>query len=90
MAHKCFPVEYKAMDKKSELYIVDSRVLPEVFGKVMAVKKLIAGDEALTVQEAAARVGISRSAFYKYRDCIRSFLPAIFTTDPGYCQMFWI
>ena len=70
MAHKCFPVEYKAMDKKSELYIVDSRVLPEVFGKVMAVKKLIAGDEALTVQEAAARVGISRSAFYKYRDCI--------------------
>lgn len=58
------------MSYESDLYIVDSRVLPEVFGKVIAVKKLIAGDSALTIQEAATRVGISRSAFYKYRDYI--------------------
>ncbi len=58
------------MGNKSDLYIVDSRVLPEVFGKVIAVKNLIAGDSTLSVQDAAARVGISRSAFYKYRDYI--------------------
>ena len=29
------------MDKTNEFYIVDSRVLPEVFGKVMAVKNLL-------------------------------------------------
>ncbi len=58
------------MAYESDLFIVDSRVLPEVFGKVIAVKKLIAENSGLTVQEAAAQVGISRSAFYKYRDYI--------------------
>ncbi len=56
------------MDKTNEFYIVDSRVLPEVFGKVMAVKNLMAADNTLSVQEASSRIGISRSAFYKYRD----------------------
>jgi chorismate mutase len=58
------------MSKQSELYIVDSRVLPEVFGKVIAVKNLIASDSSMSVQEAVNKVGISRSAFYKYRDYI--------------------
>ncbi len=60
------------MTSGSDLYIVDSRVLPEVFSKVIAVKKLIAENGSLTVQEAVAQVGISRSAFYKYRDYIFS------------------
>jgi chorismate mutase len=58
------------MNDESDFYIVDSRVLPEVFGKVMTVKKLIAADSGLSIQEAVSKVGISRSAFYKYRDYV--------------------
>lgn len=58
------------MSYESDLYIVDSRVLPEVFGKVIAVKKLMAENSSLTVQGAVSQVGISRSAFYKYKDYI--------------------
>lgn len=58
------------MDNNSDFYIVDRRALPEVFMKVMAVKQLMASGNSLSVQEATAKVGISRSAFYKYRDYI--------------------
>ena len=36
-------------------------------------KRLIESDKAATVQEAADRVGISRSSFYKYKDDIFPF-----------------
>lgn len=38
----------------------------------MQVKELLAQGEALTVHEAAERIGLSRSAFYKYKDGIFS------------------
>lgn len=56
------------MGRSYEFYIVDNRVLPDVFSKVMSVKQLMAADNSLSVQEAVSRIGISRSAFYKYRD----------------------
>ncbi|MCD8158788.1 MAG: ACT domain-containing protein [Clostridiales bacterium] len=55
------------MEDTSEYLIVDKSVLPEVFLKVIDAKKLIAS-EGISVSDAAAAVGISRSAFYKYRD----------------------
>lgn len=58
------------MDSKAELYIVDKRVLPEIFGKVLEAKRLIDTKEAVSVQEATERVGISRSAYYKYKDYV--------------------
>lgn len=51
-------------------YIVDKSVLPEIFIKVMEVKNLLESGKEKTVQEAVVKVGISRSAFYKYRDAV--------------------
>lgn len=55
---------------KSEHYIVDGSVLPEVFIRVCEAKSLLESGEAATVAEAVARAGLSRSAFYKYKDFI--------------------
>ena len=58
---------------KAKLYIVDAAVLPEVFLKVTEAKEYLQTGVASTVAEAAAKAGISRSAFYKYKDAIRPF-----------------
>lgn len=62
------------MDKRTRYIVVDTAVLPEIFGKVLEVKKLVADKtEHSDFSSACKRMGISRSAFYKYRDCV--FLP---------------
>ena len=62
-----------AQGKKPKYYLVDASVLPEVVGKVVEAKELLETGEAKTVGEAVRRVNISRSAFYKYRDAVRTF-----------------
>ena len=59
--------------KPTKYYLVDAEMLPEVFLKVMEAKELLQTGEADTVAEAVAMAGISRSAFYKYRDAIEPF-----------------
>ena len=54
-------------------YIVEVSALPEVFLKVAEAKRLLQTGEATTVNEATQMTGISRSAFYKYRDSVRPF-----------------
>lgn len=54
-------------------YIVEASALPEVFLKVAEAKRLLSIGEASTVNEATQRTGISRSAFYKYRDAVLPF-----------------
>lgn len=54
-------------------YIVESSALPEVFLKVAEVKRLLSTGESDKVSDATRRVGISRSAFYKYKDAILPF-----------------
>lgn len=54
-------------------YLVESSVLPEIFIKVVKAKELLQTGEAATVAEAAANVGISRSAYYKYKDSVSQF-----------------
>ena len=54
-------------------YIVEASALPEVFLKVAQAKWLLETGEVSTVNEAAKATGISRSAFYKYRDAISPF-----------------
>ncbi len=58
------------MKEDKNFYIVDKSVLPEIFLKVMDVKNLLESKKEKTVQDAVNRVGISRSAFYKYRDAV--------------------
>ncbi len=54
-------------------YLVKASALPEVFLKVAEAKRLLSTGEAATVNEAAQVTGISRSAFYKYRDSVIPF-----------------
>jgi len=53
--------------------LVEASALPEVFLKVAEAKRLLATGQANTVNEATKRTGISRSAFYKYRDAVQPF-----------------
>ena len=59
--------------EKKKYFIVSADALPEVFVKVAEAKRMLQVGEAATVGQAAAMVGISRSAFYKYRDSVQPF-----------------
>lgn len=61
------------MVKESTYFLVDASVLPEVFSKVIEVKKLLGADSRKPVNEAVKEAGISRSAFYKYKDFVFPF-----------------
>ncbi len=57
----------------SKYFLVASEVLPEVILKVAEANRMLRAGEARTALEAAKAVGISRSAFYKYRDAVQPF-----------------
>ena len=61
------------MEHRSQLIVVDASVLPDVISKVLEVKKLLAFREEKSSAAACKRVGISRSAYYKYKDCVFSY-----------------
>lgn len=56
-----------------KFFIVEASMLPEVFLKVNEAKEYLETGVAKTVADAVAKAGISRSAFYKYKDSIMSF-----------------
>ncbi|MBQ4154611.1 MAG: ACT domain-containing protein [Clostridia bacterium] len=56
--------------KDSNLLLVKADVLPEVFLKVIKAKYLLSSKKAKSASEAARLCGISRSAFYKYKDSV--------------------
>src|SRR5690554_2529792 len=57
----------------SSFLIVDPKVLPEIFTKVIQAKDLLRSGEAKNIQQAVSQIGISRSAFYKYKDSVFPF-----------------
>lgn len=59
---------------KQEYYLIDKRILPEIFSKVVEAKKLLQTGQCKTVNDATQKVRISRSVFYKYRDYVHVFL----------------
>ena len=61
------------MPSNPKYYIIEASALPDVFLKVAEAKRLLDTGEVATVNEATRRTGISRSAFYKYRDAILPF-----------------
>lgn len=61
------------MPNTPKYYLVEASALPEVFLKVAEAKRLLATGQANTVNEATKLTGISRSAFYKYRDAVQPF-----------------
>ena len=61
------------MASTPKYYIVEASALPEVFIKVAEAKRLLSTGKAATVNDATQMTGISRSAFYKYRDAVMPF-----------------
>jgi chorismate mutase len=54
----------------TKYYLIDSSILPEVYTKVIKAKNLLLSGEAGSVSAAAEMAGISRSAYYKYKDSV--------------------
>ena len=61
------------MAKTPKYFLVEAAALPEVFLKVAEAKRMLETGEVSTVGEATAATGISRSAYYKYRDALMPF-----------------
>lgn len=53
-----------------QYFLVDADALPEIFSHVVAAKRLLADGKAANTSEAVRMAGISRGAFYKYRDAV--------------------
>lgn len=68
MERKC-----ETMNEKERYYLVREKAVPEVLLKVIEAKRLLDAEKVMTVQEAAEKVDISRSSFYKYKDDIFPF-----------------
>ncbi|GKX65720.1 ACT domain-containing protein [Inconstantimicrobium mannanitabidum] len=58
---------------KGNYLIIDKRALPEVYEKVIEVKELLKEGVVTEITEATQKVGISRSAYYKYKDFVFDF-----------------
>ncbi|WP_423243545.1 ACT domain-containing protein [Anaerophilus nitritogenes] len=50
--------------------IIDTKILPDIYEKVLKTKELLRRGKAKGVTEATQMTGISRSTFYKYKDYI--------------------
>ena len=61
---------------KNNLLLVDPAILPPVFERVLKAKQLLASGAAKSASEASKLSGLSRSAFYKYRNFVFRYNPA--------------
>ncbi len=57
----------------NKLALVQITSLPDVYTKVLSAKQMLASGEAKNASDAAQKCGISRSAFYKYKDSIFAY-----------------
>lgn len=56
--------------EKNPLLLIHANILPKVYLKVVEAKQLLESGAAKSASEAARMCGISRSAFYKYKDAV--------------------
>ena len=61
------------MKREEKYYLVRDEILPEAVLKTVEAKQLLDSGEAQTVHEAVEKVGLSRSAYYKYKDGVFLF-----------------
>lgn len=57
----------------TKFLVVDTKVLPDIFTKVIETKDLLRTGESKNIQQAVKQIGISRSAYYKYKDSVFPF-----------------
>ncbi|WJY28192.1 MULTISPECIES: ACT domain-containing protein [Sporosarcina] len=58
---------------EDQFYLVREDVLTESMQKMLEAKRLLAAGDVSTIQQATAQVGLSRSAYYKYKDAVYPF-----------------
>lgn len=63
-------------EPQGRLYLVQEDVLPQVLRKTARAKEMLKKGEVRTINDAVQAVGISRGAFYKYRNFISPFREA--------------
>jgi chorismate mutase len=63
---------------KEKFYLIHGDILPEAVAKTFEAKKLFESGEVETINAAVERVGLSRSAYYKYKDKIFPFNAATY------------
>ena len=56
-----------------KLVVVNSAVLPEIILKVLEAKRIKARGDVKSSADACRKVGISRSAYYKYKDFVFAY-----------------
>ena len=56
------------MTDVKKLYLVEEEILPGAILKVCRAKEMLLAGQARTVGEAVGKAGVSRSAFYMYKD----------------------
>ena len=61
------------MEKERVYYVVAEDILPEALQKTIKAKEMLRRGEVDNIAEAADRLGIARSTFYKYKDGIHTF-----------------
>ena len=61
------------MGEHAKYLLVDTKVLTDVFLRVVQAKRLLAQGKADSLSQAAKMAGISRSALYKYKDFVHNY-----------------
>ena len=55
-------------NNEKQFYLVDFQILPEAIKKTIRVKEMLKNDTSATINSAVHSMGISRSAYYKYKN----------------------
>ena len=65
-----------AEKSKGDFFLVREEILPEAIKKTIKVKEMLKRGDARTINEAVAKMDLSRSAYYKYKDYVFPFYEA--------------
>ena len=59
-------------NNEKQFYLVDFQILPEAIKKTIRVKEMLKNDTSATINSAVHSMGISRSAYYKYKNHVET------------------
>lgn len=59
-------------NNEKQFYLVDFQILPEAIKKTIRVKEMLKTDTSVTINHAIQTMGISRSAYYKYKNHVET------------------
>ena len=62
--------------KDSGYYLVKKDILPSAIKKTIKVKEMLRRHDNMTINDAVSKMGLSRSAYYKYKDFVLPFYEA--------------